>query len=526
MRPTRRRATTLFIILALSVFFAACLGGGEITGTKGARFPSEILFKVNGSSSPTLRYAALIENSLRDVGIPVKIDAVEFNTLQEQQQKGQVQMTTGRWVGGNQDPVFLRNLFLTGANFNRGRYSNPELDKVLNEAASTYDRTRARELYVQAQDVISREVPMFPLWYAAQMVVARKSVGNINVDMSGDWRFMRELTAEGKTGPFVVVLESPPRTLDQLRGNDASSERIRQLIYNSLVRKNAKFDYEGDLATDIKRADDGLSYTFTLRDGVKFHNGKAFTSADVKHTLETLLSSDSPKATDFFEGVGSGRKLYENGYVSAIETPDAKTVVVRLRTPWLNLIPNLVAIGIIPQGSTPEQQRQQPTGTGFYKFSRYDESQQVIDLTAFDGYWGGAPSLKQLRVRVILDANTLQAEMKSGGVDLAVVGNLQPEDFEVLGQDPSLQVKQFPGANVVYLLFNAEDPVLKDARVRQAIAYSVDREGIVKGILRNQARVAHSILPPESWAYHEGQTYNFDPERAKKILDEAGHTVK
>jgi ABC-type transport system substrate-binding protein len=85
-------------------------------------------------------------------------------------------------------------------------------------------------------------------------------------------------------------------------------------------------------------------------------------------------------------------------------------------------------------------------------------------------------------------------------------------------------VKEFPGANVVYLLFNAEDPVLKDARVRQAIAYSVDREGIVKGILRNQARVAHSILPPESWAYHQGQTYNFDPERAKKILDEAGHT--
>jgi ABC-type transport system substrate-binding protein len=524
MRFARRRAAPLAFTLLMAVVLAACLGE-NITGLKDSRLANPIVFKVNGSSAPTLRYAAVIENSLRGVGIPVQIDAVEFNTLQEQQQKGQVQMTTGRWVGGNQDPVFLWNLFRTGGNFNRGRYSNPELDTLLTEAANTFERPRARELYVRVQDTLSRELPMFPLWYAAQMVVARRNVGNIKVDSSGDWRFIRDLTADGKTGPFVVALESPPRTLDQLRGNDASSERIRQLVYNSLVKKNEQFDYVGDLATDIRRADDGLSYTFTLRDGVKFHSGKAFTSADVKHTLETLLTSDSPKATDFFEGVASaGRKLYENGYLTAIDTPDAKTVVVRLRQPWLNLIPNLVPVGIIPQGSTGDQQRQQPVGTGFYKFVRYDESQQTIDLAAHDAYWGGAPALKALRVRVILDANTLQAELKSGGIDLAVVGNLQPEDYQVLGQDSSLQVKQFPGANVVYLLFNAEDPVLKDARVRQAIAYSVDREKIVSQVLLNQARVAHSILPPESWAYHQGQTFNFDPERSKRILDEAGHT--
>ena len=517
----RRHVIILLLFVLASCLLAACLGD-SITGVEGSRFSKPIVFKIL-SSTPTQRYAAVIENALRDVGIPVNVEAVEQQTLVESQRNGQFQITTGRWVGGNQDPVFLRNLFRTGANFNRGRYSKPELDLILDEAASTFDRARARELYMQAQETLSQEVPMFPLWYAAQMVIAHRNVSNINVDPSGDWRFMRELTAEGKTGPFVAAIESMPQ-IDQLYKTEAASERMRQLIYNTLVKKNEKFDYVGELA-EYTRADDGLSYTFALRDGVKFHNGKPLTSADVKHTLETVLSINppSPKAGDFFEGVQGARKLYENGYVSAIDTPDARTVVIRLRSPWLNLLSNLVTIGIFPQGSTADQQKRQPVGTGFYKFVRLDESQQTIDFAANENYWGGAPSIKNLRVRAILDSNTLQAELKSGGVDIAVVGNLQPEDFQQLGRDPNLQVKQFPGANVVYLLFSAQDEILKDARVRRAIAYAIDRESIVHRVLLDQARVAHSILPPESWAYHPGQTYNYDPAQAKKILDEAGY---
>ena len=520
-----RRHTARLVLLLSACLLAGCLGEG-LTGTKGLRFSKPIVFKVNGSNSQTMRYASVIENSLRGAGIPVEVEGVEFNTLLDQQQKGQFQMTTGRWVGGNQDPIFLWNLFRTGGNFNRGRFSNPELDKILNEAANTFDRERARELYGQAQEILSREVPMLPLWYAAQMVVARKNVGNIKVDTSGDWRFMRDLTAEGKTGTFVTALESSPTTFDQLTGTDASSERMRQLMFNSLVKKNERFEYVGDLASDYKISDDKLTYTFALRDGVKFHSGRALTSQDVKHTLETLLKSTSRKAADFFEGVSSGRKVYENGYITAIETPDARTVVIRLRQPWPNLLSNLVPIGIIPQGSTLEDQKSQPLGTGFYKFVRYNESQQAVDMAAHEGYWGGAPAIKNLRVRVILDSNTLQAELKSGGVDLAVVGNLQPEDYQVLGQDANLRVEQFPGVNVVYLGFNAQDEALKDARVRQAIAYAINREEIVSSLLLGQARIAHSIVPEESWAFHPGQTYKYDPETAKRILDEAGYKIQ
>jgi ABC-type transport system substrate-binding protein len=518
MRRRTGNAVAALSIITLAALLAAC--GGGAGGTKAARFRAPIVLKVNAASAPTRQYAGVIQNQLKQVGIPCEIETVEFNTLLDQQRKGQFQLTTGRWVGGNQDPIYLHDLFHTGAYQNRGRYSNPEVDKILEEAVNTFDRTKAKELYVRAQEIISREVPQFPLWYVDQMVVARRNVHNIKVPVDGDWRFLRDVTVEGgKSGPFVVVLESNPETLDQLRGTDASSERLRQLMFNSLVRKNETFDYVGDLATDIQASADGLVYTFKLRDGVKFHNGKPFTSADAKYTLDTLLASDSRKANDFFEGAAPDRKPL----VKAIETPDPLTLVVRLSKPSNKFLSNLVPVGMMPQGYTTDQQKQTPVGTGAFKFARFDESQQVVDLAANDAYWGGAPAVKQLRVRTILDANTLQAELRSGGVDLAVVANLQPDTYEALKQDANLQVAQFPGVNVVYLNFNVTAEPLSDARVRQAIAYAIDRQAIVKELLLGQARVANSILPEQSWAYSPGQVYNFDPAKAQQILDEAGY---
>lgn len=318
--------------------------------------------------------------------------------------------------------------------------------------------------------------------------------------------------------PFVIVLDSNPETLDPLRGTDASSERLRQLMFNTLVRKNEKFEYIGELATNIQNAPDGLSVTFTLHDGVTFHDGRPLTSADAKYSLETLLASDSGKAASFFEGGAGGKQ----SYVAAIETPDPRTLVVRLRKPWLQLLTNLVPVAIIPQGSA-ETQQDKPLGSGAFRFVSRDESQQVVDLEAYDKYWGGAPQIKQLRVRAIIDANTLQAELRSGQVDLAPnYSNLTPDSFTVLEKDPNLKVEKFPGANIQYLGFNVEAEPLKDVRVRQAIAHAINRESIVRDLQLDQARVAHSILPEESWAFASGQKYDYNPEQSKRLLDEAG----
>ena len=316
---------------------------------------------------------------------------------------------------------------------------------------------------------------------------------------------------------FVMALEAAPRTLDPLRGFDASSERFRQLMFNSLVKKNERFEYVGELATDIQRADDGLSYTFKLRDDVKFHDGKLLTSADAKYTFDKLLASDSQKAASFYQGAGANRKPH----VASIEAPDPQTLVIRLHDPWLELLTNLVPTAIIPAG-TFETQEQQPLGSGPYKFVRFDQSQGIVDMEANDNYWEGAPTIKALRVSVILDANSQQAGLQSGRVNLAINTALTPDAYVGLAQHPDLKVEQAPGVNIQYFGFNTESAPLTDARVRRAIAYAVNRESLVRDLLQGQARIAHSMIPEESWAYTSGQKYGYDPAQAKKLLDEAG----
>lgn len=323
-----------------------------------------------------------------------------------------------------------------------------------------------------------------------------------------------------KSNSFVIALGDNIRTIDPIGSPsvDAASERVRTLIFNSLVKKNEKFDYVGELASEIKRSDDGLTYTFNLHDGVKFHDGRSFSSADVKYTLDLVFSSDFAKSASFYEGSGKDK----HSYIKSVEAPDAKTVVVTLIKPWVGLLSNLVPVAIIPKDSY-NVVKEHPVGTGPFKFINYDNAQQVVDLEAFPEYWEGPPKIQTLRVRVISDMNALQAELGSGRVDIAPMPtSLSPDAVKRLEQDPNLQVLQFQGSNVVLLTLNTTAPPLDNAKVRQAIAYSIDRDNLVKNLLLGFGKVANSILPEESWAYTPGQTYSYDPAMSKKLLDEAG----
>ncbi|MGZ8848417.1 MAG: ABC transporter substrate-binding protein, partial [Pyrinomonadaceae bacterium] len=167
------------------------------------RISKSIVFRISGSSASARQFASVIQNYLKDVGLPVSIETSELNVMFESLRRGQFQMTYGQWVGGNQDPIFYRDLFAsseipteTRASRNRSRYSNPELDKILEEAANTYDHAVAGPLYAKAQEIVSRDAPVFPLWYQANMVITKKGVGNININASGDWGFVKDLTVQ------------------------------------------------------------------------------------------------------------------------------------------------------------------------------------------------------------------------------------------------------------------------------------------------------------------------------------------
>jgi len=359
----------------------------------------------------------------------------------------------------------------------------------------------------------------------------------------------------------TVALPEKFTTLDTLTStaSDSAAERLRNIIFNTLVRKNERFEYVGELAKDIKISEDGKTLTFTLQDNVKFHNGKAFTSADVKYTFDELFKANGYKAGAFFDtvpvagtqskdkpiGDTAEQKASSNSgnsaksapqtqrvaQITSITTPDPKTVIFTVTRPALanQLLSNLVAIGIIPEGSV-DQQKDHPVGTGPYKFVSFDASQNIVELEGNSDYWEGAPNVQKLRIKTVTDANSLQAELQTGGVDIAPnPSNLPPDSIKSLGSMPNLKVEQTDGSNIQYLVFNAAATVmdkpnpLSNPKIRQAIGYAIDRNKIVSELLFNQAKVADSIIPPQSWAFTPGTQYTYDPTKAKQLLQEAGY---
>lgn len=164
-----------------------------------------IVFKYGAGNAMVNQYSQVIQSALNDVGFNVQIETLEVNTIRTQLAQGGYQMYTGVWVGGNQDPIFLRDLFsstkipvLGGAVSccNRSRFVNAEVDKTVEEAVNEIDRAKAKALYGKTWDLVSGDLPLLPLWYPANMIVSNKRIGNIKISGSGDWAFLKDITAQ------------------------------------------------------------------------------------------------------------------------------------------------------------------------------------------------------------------------------------------------------------------------------------------------------------------------------------------
>ena len=340
--------------------------------------------------------------------------------------------------------------------------------------------------------------------------------------------FLLTVNCRRNTGEFTIALDSDFGSLDFLgaSGVQANAERLRTLMYNTLVRKSENFEYVGDLAKEVNSSFDGTQITFVLQQNVKFHDGKSFTSADAKYTLETLLKLNSPKANAFYETINGQRAAM----ITEIAAPDANTLTLKLARPALknSVLSNLVAIPILPDGAQIPMDASKPdaapaVGTGAYKFAAYNRANSTVELAANENYWEGAPAIKKIRVRVIADASAVQNELRAGGVQLApMMSNLTPETLNSLRGNSSLQVQQFTGANIQYLSFNTSIAPFDKPEVRQAVAFAVNREEIINNLLKGQAKLANSILPETSWAYAANTKYDYNPEKAKQLLDAAG----
>jgi len=309
-----------------------------------------------------------------------------------------------------------------------------------------------------------------------------------------------------------VALESAPATLDPRVATDAVSVHLSALLFNGLTRLDAQAEPAPDLA-ERWEVTGGREYRFTLRRGVRFHDGRELTAEDVVFTLRSIQDP----------ALGSPlRGALEP--VETIEVLDRHTLRLRLRSPHAPLLAALAA-GVVPRpagGADGGATGGVPVGTGPFRLARHVPREEV-ELRAFPGHFAGPPRLTSLRFRVIPDATTRLLELRKGTVDL-LPGGLPPELLPAVRSLPHVQVLTGPSSNTTYLAFNLRDPILRDRRVRAALAYALDRDGLVAHLMQGLAEPATGILPPRHWAYRgEVARYPHDPARAKALLDAAGY---
>lgn len=308
-----------------------------------------------------------------------------------------------------------------------------------------------------------------------------------------------------------VAFETMPARLDPRFAVDAYASRVASLVHVSLVRSGGDGGYVPFLA-DSWHCRQALRCSFRLRKDLTFHDGRPITASDVKATYEAVLDPS----------LGSPRRGMLAS-IDTIETPDAHTVDFTLKQRDAAFM-EAATLAILPadQAAEKEIEPMALTGSGPYRITSLHAGERII-LEAYPGYASQSPQIPQIELRSVPDGTMRALELVAGEVDL-VQNAIDPDTTAWLERCAShLVVSRSASSNFQYLGMNLAHPVLSDIRVRRAIAYAIDREAIVENLLVSQAATATGLLPPDHWAYSERvRDYPYDPERSRRLLDEAG----
>lgn len=304
-----------------------------------------------------------------------------------------------------------------------------------------------------------------------------------------------------------------PQDLDSLvpsLSQGAGTQEILFNIYEGLIKPDSEGNLVPAVASDYTMSEDGLSYTFTLREGIKFHNGNPVTVADVKYSIDTCagLNGGEPVISAFSN-------------VESVETPDEKTIVITLKESSSSFLAILgtVEAAIVPADATDLQTN--PVGTGPYRFVSRSLQENVV-LQRFDEYWGEPAHIQDITLKVLADADSIVMNLEGGAVDMvARVSTTQAaelsDNFEVIEGTMNL-------VQAVYL--NNQVAPFDNEKVRQALCYAVNKQEILDFVSDGKGTPVGSSMFPAFGKYYIDElndTYTTDLEKAKALLAEAGY---
>jgi dipeptide transport system substrate-binding protein len=335
--------------------------------------------------------------------------------------------------------------------------------------------------------------------------------------------------SEGSPEGFSPALYTAGTTFD------ASGRQL----YNRLVEFiPGTTQIEPGLAESWDVSDDGLEYTFHLRENVPFHTTANFTPSrpfnadDVIYSFERQWKADHP-----YHSVGGATYEYFNSMglqelLSSIEKIDDQTVKFVLNEPEAPFIANMAMdfasilsaeyADQMMEAGTPEQVDLQPVGTGPFQLQAYQKD-AIIRYQAHPDYWNGKAPLDTLVFAITPDASVRWQKLQAGECHVMPYPN--PADVAAMQQHPDITVLEQEGLNVGYLAFNNEKPPFDDVKVRQALNMAINKQAIIDVVFQGAGTVAKNPIPPTIWSYNDAvEDYPYDPEKAKALLEEAGVT--
>jgi peptide/nickel transport system substrate-binding protein len=324
-------------------------------------------------------------------------------------------------------------------------------------------------------------------------------------------------------GTIVVGLQAEPTTLDSQQISDYNSHRASYGIYDELLRfKDESTEVEPGLAESWDISEDGTVYTLHLRQGVKFHDGTDFNAEAVKFNLERQIDPNHPYHD-------TGEFPYAEftwGTVDKVDVVDDYTVQITLKEPFAPFLNHLAMHPAAMVSPTAIEKygrdiSSNPVGTGPFKFVSWTPGVEVV-LEKNPDYWGQVPYIDRVIYRPIIEDQSRLTELEAGGVNFIV--NVPPDDLARLKEDERFSVVEQPGMHTWWVAFNQSKAPFNDTRVRQAMNYAVNKQSIVDNLLQGTGTLAINPLPPVVWSYTDDiQRYDYNPEKAKELLAEAGY---
>ena len=314
----------------------------------------------------------------------------------------------------------------------------------------------------------------------------------------------------GGDNVLIAAVSAQPDQFDPHVTSAYPSFQVLENVYDTLVVPNAEdLTMEPSLAESWETSEDNLTWTFALREGVTFHDGSEFDSADVVYSYNRIIDEELANS-------------YRFATVESVEAPDAQTVVLNLSKPTPNLLALIGAfkgMAILPEGAADELDlTTEANGTGPFQLESSDAGSTT--LTAYEDYWGGAPSIDGVEFRYITEPTAAMTALRSGEVQWT--DNVPPQEVSALADDSEVELATTASVDYWYMSMNYDKPPFDNRDVRRAIATAVDRAQVTEAARFEAARPNQTAIPEDSFFHSDYAPFEPDEDAARKLIEDAG----